>query len=158
MGFSIFSITIDGTFTKNDTPPPISLSVIRVHVTSRTSDGGQRTVTLQMPLSGIKHTIYREPILIEADIVYVELVQLPLGKAILIQYDLMGSNQLYRSSTSNIGQSLVLMVNERPIGARKIDGPIENGQLISFAEIPDDELSQLVLDLKETVRRIKEMH
>ena len=49
------------------------------------------------------------------------------------------------------GQPYRLMVNGNAIGARRIDGAIQDGNFYTFVEVDDEELGQLVLDIKETI-------
>jgi hypothetical protein len=50
-----------------------------------------------------------------------------------------------------MGNRIVFMVNGNAIGARRIDGAIQDGNLYTFVEVDDEELGQLVLDIKETI-------
>ena len=47
------------------------------------------------------------------------------------------------------------MVNGNAIGARRIDGAIQDGNFYTFVEVDDEELGQLVLDIKETIVKLQ---
>ena len=128
---------------------------LRRYVTSRGADLHQLAQKIALPISGIEHTIFTRPILMETEMEGVELVQLPLGKALMIQCDIMGMRTLYRTTTSNLGQSLVFMVNGQAVGSRVIEAPIENGNLLTYLEISDEDLEDLVLGLKKTIKKVQ---
>ena len=130
---------------------------IRVHVSAGRTSMGEQTSTVVMPISDIKYTIYNEALLTEASIVNIELVKVKLGKALFFQFDLLGSRALFRTTTTSKGQSLVLLINGKPAGARKMGYTIQNGQLIMFVEVTDAKLDELVLGLRETIRRVHKM-
>ena len=50
-----------------------------------------------------------------------------------------------------MGSRIVFMVNGNAIGARRIDGAILDGNFYTFVEIDDEELGQLVLNIKQTI-------
>ena len=62
-----------------------------------------------------------------------------------------GARDLYRGSVSHLGARIVFMVNGNAIGARRIDGAIQDGKLYTFVEVEDAALDDLVLDLKESI-------
>jgi hypothetical protein len=49
---------------------------------------------------------------------------------------------------SHQGRRLVLTLNGDARGARRIDGPIADGVLYIFVEVPDEELAALAAELK----------
>jgi len=51
----------------------------------------------------------------------------------------------------SMGGRIVLTVNGNAIGARRIDGAIQDGNLYTFVEVDDEELGQLVLDIKKSL-------
>lgn len=110
--------------------------------------GGQ-VVTL--PVSGISISVQKEPLVNEFEIVNVEMVQVEMGVAMLVQVSPKAARDLYRGSVSNMGGRVVLTVNGTPIGARRIDGAINDGNFYTFVEVDNEELGQLVLDIKETL-------
>jgi hypothetical protein len=101
--------------------------------------------------------LQREPLIHEFEIVNVELVEVDLGLALLIQTSSEGARALYRGTVSNMGGRIVLTVNENPIGARRIDGAIQDGNFYTFVELSDQALADLVLELKESIVELQNM-
>lgn len=117
---------------------------------------GQMTDSVvTMPISGSKIAISREILVSEFEIRQVELVQVELGLAIMLQLSDAGARALYRASVSNNGRRVVLLVNGNAIAARRLDGAITDGKFYTFVEVSDDALSELVLELKRSIREIK---
>lgn len=114
---------------------------------------GGNTVTL--PVSGTTIPIRAQPLVNEFDIRNVEMVKVDMGVAMLLQVGGQGARDLYRGSVSHMGGRIVLMVNGTAIGARRIDRPIQDGNLYTFVEVDEEELGQLVLDIKKTLAQIQ---
>lgn len=112
--------------------------------------------TAVLPLSGTQIPLQSEPLVSEFEIANVEMVKVDMGMAMLIQLTEKGARDLYRGSVSNNGGRVVLTVNGNPIGARRLSGAIENGNFYTFVEIDDEELGQLVLDIKQTLNEIQQ--
>ena len=64
---------------------------------------------------------------------------------------------LYRDSVLHQGLMLYMMVNGKPMGACMISQPIDDGQVVIFAEVPDDQLDKYVADLQDSVAKMKAM-
>lgn len=111
----------------------------------------------QLPVSGTRIALQKEPLVNEFDINNVELVKVDMGLALLIQTNERGARALYRGTVSNMGGRIVLTVNNNPIGARRIDGAIQDGNLYTFVEVDDEELGQLVLDLKASIQQLQDI-
>jgi len=143
---------------KKDEPDLENLKVPRLMVESRGIDyGGMRGTTVQMPVSGTSIALQKEPLVNEFQIANVELVKVEMGLALLVQLNELGSRALYRGTVTNMGQRIVLTVNGNPIGARRIDGAIQNGNFYTFVEIDDEEVGQLVIDLKDSIEKLKHL-
>ena len=106
---------------------------------------------ITLPVSRTTINIEGDPVVNEFDIQNVEMVKVDMGVALLIQTGGQGKRDLYRASVSNMGNRIVFMVNGNAIGARRIDGAIQDGNFYTFVEVDDEELGQLVLDIKETI-------
>lgn len=129
-----------------------NLSVPRLMVEARGVNYGALTGdTVMLPVSGTTISIQGEAVVNEFDILNVEMVKVDMGLALLIQIGGQGARDLYRASVSNMGRRIVLTINGNAIGARRIDGAIQDGNFYTFVEIDDEELGQLVLDIKETI-------
>lgn len=68
-----------------------------------------------------------------------------------------GRQRLNMATGSNQHRRIFLFFNEKPMGARFIDQPIDSGQLFVFLEVPDKELPDYVVDLKESIKRLKDL-
>lgn len=103
-----------------------------------------------LPQSGVRLGVQSSPVLTEGDIVNVEVMQVELGKCVMFQLTSSAARDLYRFSVTNQGRRLVLFLNGTPLGARRIDGPFAEGNVLIFVEVPDAELPKLVENLKKT--------
>jgi hypothetical protein len=114
-----------------------------------------RTIAVELPVSETKIRVLMRPVISEFDIVDVGLVRVELGLCLMFQLTPSAAHDLYRLSVSNQGSRLVLLVNDRPSGARVIEQPIEGGVLYTFVELPDAELPALVQSLKQTAAAVR---
>jgi hypothetical protein len=117
------------------------------------SGGGGLIATL--PKSGVQVRIGAKPVFTEGDVVNVEIVQVELGKCLMFQFTPDGARDLYRVSTSNQSRRLVLFLNNVPLGARRMEGPISDGAVLVFVEVPDEDLTALADNLKKTTAAIQ---
>lgn len=117
--------------------------------------GEMNTRAVVLPMSGTKIYLRKEPLVNEFEIVNVELVQVELGLALMVQLSEKGARELYRSSVTNNGGIVVLTVNGTAIGARRLDGAITDGKYYTFVELPNEELPDLVLDMKDSIAAIQ---
>lgn len=114
--------------------------------------------TVRLPKSGVMINVSSKAMITEGDIVNAEVVQVELGKCLLLQVTPAAARDLYRFTVVNQGRRLVLTLNGVALGARQIDGPFGEGTVIIFVEVTDEELSALVRNLKRTsVELQKEM-
>lgn len=112
---------------------------------------------VKLPTSGTSIALQKEPLVNEFDIANVDLVKVDMGLALLIQTTERGARALYRGTVSNMGGRVVLTVNNNAIGARRVDSAIQNGNFYTFVEVDDEEIGQLVLDMKETIKQLQEL-
>ena len=135
-----------------------NLKVPRLMVESRSvqyGDMGGPVVTL--PVSQTSIPLQKEPVVSEFEIVNVELVKVELGLALMVQTSSTGARQLYRSSVTNMGNRIVLMINGNAVGAQRIGAAIEDGRFFTFVELPDEELGDLVLEIKDSLVELQKM-
>ena len=133
-----------------------NLSVPRLMIETRGVNYGAPTGEIvTLPVSRTTISIQGDPVANEFDILNVEMVKVDLGVALLVQTGGQGKRNLYRASVSNNGNRIVFMVNGNAIGARRIDGVIQDGNFYTFVEVDDKELGQLVLDIKETIVKLQ---
>jgi hypothetical protein len=110
---------------------------------------------VELPISGVRVTIGTKPVFTEGDVVDVDLVQVELGKCLMFQLTPTAARDLYRLTGSSQGRRLVLMLNQVPVGARRIDAPLADGRVLIFAEISDAALPVLVTNLKKTTAELQ---
>lgn len=134
-----------------------NLSVPRLMVENRgVNYGALGADLLTLPVSGTSIQVQAEPLVNEFEITNVEMVKVDMGIALLVQVSLKGARDLYRGSVSRMGGRIVFTVNGNAIGARRIDGAIQDGNFYTFVEVDDEEVGQLVLDIKESIVAIQE--
>jgi hypothetical protein len=112
--------------------------------------GNGEGTAVTLPQSGVQVTVNSKPVITEGDIVNVEMVQVELGKALMFQLTPTASRDFYRLTGTHQGRRLVLVVDNVPLGARRIDGVIMNGVVFVFAEIPESAMPALVDNLKKS--------
>ena len=134
-----------------------NLRVPRLILEARGVNYGALTAdTVTLPVSGTKIALRKEPLVSEFEITNVELVKVELGLALLVQTSELGARALYRGTVTGMGGRIVLTVNGNPIGARRVEAPIQDGNFYTFVELEDEALGQLVLDMKETIAYLQE--
>jgi hypothetical protein len=121
-------------------------SEVRFYLEAAGGDG----TPITLPRSGVHLTVNPKPVITEGDIVNVELVKVDLGLCLLFQLTPAGVRDFYRMSVSHQGRRIALVVEGVALGARIIDGPVTNGVIFVFAELPDEELPALVEKLKRS--------
>lgn len=123
----------------------------RFHLESATNDGTPVT----LPQSGVGLLASVKPVLTEGDVVNVELVQVELGRCLLFQLTPAAARDFYRMSVASQGRRLILFLNGRALGARRIEGPIADGAIFVFVEVPEADLPALVDALKKTTAALQ---
>jgi hypothetical protein len=106
--------------------------------------------TVELPVSGVRLGIGAKPVLTEGDVVAVELMQVELGRCLMFQLTPAAARDLFRLSGASQGRRLVLLLNQVPVGARRIDGPIGDGRIFLFVEVAEPALPALVANLQQT--------
>lgn len=116
---------------------------------------GEAGTPVVLPQSGVRVVANPSPVITEADIVNVELVQVDLGKCLLFQLTPAAARDFYRLSVAHQGRRLVLVIDGAPLGARRIDGAIADGAVFVFVELPDAALPSLVDNLKKSAAALQ---
>lgn len=147
------AVLLSGCNTRSTKPTHL----MRFHIETSSRDAGKRTRLAKLPVSGLSFTVDNQPSLFEGDIVNVELVQVNMGLCLFFQFTDRAARELYRLSVTHTKQALVLFVNDRAIGFQKLNRAIENGQLFMFVEVPDEDLPELIQNLKTSTKRVWEM-
>lgn len=110
---------------------------------------------IELPVSQVQVPVYPRVALSQTDVSNVELVHVDLGLCLMFEFTPGAGRVLFRLSSSNIGRRLVVTLNGRPLGARLIEGPIQDGRLLVFVEVSDEELPATAVNLKRTVHEIQ---
>lgn len=111
---------------------------------------GEAGVPLRLPVSGVTVTVGAKPVIVEYDFVNAEAVQGELGRCLWLQLTPAAARDLSRLSVTSPGRRLVLVLNDAPVGARRIEQALGNGTLMVFVETPDDDLAAIVARLQRT--------
>jgi hypothetical protein len=127
-------------------PRDYTPSIARFFLEAANADG----TPVMLPKSGVRLSVNSKPVVTEGDIVNVELVQVDLGKCLLVQLTPSATRDFYRLSVTHQGRRLVMTVNGETLGARRLDGVITNGVIYVFVEVSDDDLPALVDNLKKS--------
>lgn len=110
-----------------------------------------------LPHSGVTFLAETQPLLFEGDVVNIELVQVDIGLCVLFQFSDRAARALYRTSVERSGSRIFLFLNGQPIGARRFDGAIDDGNLFMFLEVADADLPKLVGDMRASLEKIKRL-
>jgi hypothetical protein len=105
---------------------------------------------LRLPVSGVTIPVEPNSHFAEFDVEKVEAVKLELGDALAFKLSSTAGRDLYRLSVANQGKRLVTVLNGRPIGARRIEGPLAQGYIVTYVELPDVDLEKLARNIELT--------
>ncbi len=129
-------------------PSPLDQPLIaRFYLEARPGTPG---VTVQLPVSKTLLNINPKPVLVETDLANVEFAKVSLGWCLYFQFNAAAARDLYRLTSANQGGRLVLTLNDTPVGARPIDQVIADGNLLTFVELPNEQLPPIAERLKRT--------
>lgn len=145
--FLVLALLGAGCQTPPSAPPPLAPLVARFYLETKPSDAG---VPVKLPQSGLIITVAPKPVLVEYDIVNAEIAQVELGRCLLVQVSPAAARDLYRLTVSAVGRRLLLALNDQFVGARPIEAALDDGVVLIFLEMPDDQLPALVARLKLT--------
>ena len=102
----------------------------------------------------ISLAVHPDPVFSETDLVNVDLVKVDLGLCLSFDLNDSAGRDLYRLTVNRQGRRLVLSLNNAPVGVRMIDQPLSSGNILIFVELPDEELEELVTNLKKTTEEV----
>ncbi len=115
-------------------------------------------MNLSLSKSGLNYNVFAEPIVKSWNVLNVEAVRVQSGKmALRFYFDDEGQRELYRDSVTNRGRMIITVVDDIPIGARQIDGPMPGGIFYTFTELSDEELLDLVAKMKESLKEVNQL-
>lgn len=121
--------------------------VARFYLETTPNEAG---LAVQLPSSGVHLNVAPKPVFVEYDLINAEVAQVDLGLCLLVQLTPAASRDLYRLSVGSVGRRLVLSLNDKLLGARRIERAMSDGNIMVFVEVPDAELPGLVNRIKRT--------
>jgi hypothetical protein len=134
------------------TPPPPDYTPTLARFFIESPSG---TVGMTLPQSGVQVAVSAKPVITEFDFVDVAVAQVELGRCLMFQLAPAAARDLYRLSVPNQGRRLVLVVNGTPLGARRIERPLDDGAVLVFVELPDEALPGLAANLRKTTAELQ---
>ncbi len=126
--------------------------VARFYIEMNPSEGYNQPIRL--PVSGTSLAVHPDPVFSETDLVNVDLVKVDLGLCLSFDLNDSAGRDLYRLTVNRQGRRLILSLNNAPVGVRMIDQPLSSGNILIFVELPDEELEELVTNLKKTTEEV----
>lgn len=105
---------------------------------------------VKMPLSEVEIAVQPEAVISEFDYLSVEPVKLELGTCLFFRLKPAAARDFYGITVANQGKRLVLLINGKPVGARRIEAPIADGRIHIFVEAPDEAVEELGEQLRKT--------
>lgn len=103
---------------------------------------------LELPQSLVHIPVRAQPVLSSSDVTSVEVVGSEMGKALQVRFTPSAAQELQRVSAAAGRRRLVLAINGVPLGALRLSGPITEGQIAVFLEVPDVYLPRLLTNLR----------
>jgi hypothetical protein len=128
------------------TPKDYDMVIARFFVEINPAGGYAENMVL--PLSQVDVPVSPKPVISEIDIVDVDLVQVDIGLCLNFKLTAAAARDLYRLSVNNLGRRLVLTLNGVPYGVRRMNTPLSYGEIMIFAELSDEDLEEMVKNLK----------
>lgn len=110
----------------------------------------------RLPTSGVSIAVESKSYFTEYDIEACDVVNNELGKGLAFKLTPQAGRDLYRFSVTNQGKRVVTMVNGRPIGARRIDGGWSQGYIVTYVEVPEDQLEAMAKNIARTSKDLRE--
>ncbi|MCH6255776.1 hypothetical protein MLD52_04410 [Puniceicoccaceae bacterium K14] len=108
-----------------------------------------------LPISDVRIPVKNEASISEYDILDVSAVDTEYGKCLQFNLTPAASRDFYRESVSNQGRRLVLLVNGKAMGVRRVDGANDSGTIYIFAEIAEEDLVEYAKEMKGTILEIR---
>src|SRR5690625_5059561 len=108
-----------------------------------------------LPVSGSHLTVKSKAAFGETDIASATEVETEFGPAVMLVFRSRSTPDFYRKTISNQGKRMAITVNGVPLGAYYIDRPIEDGRILFFLEVPDEDLPEIVRSIQKTSDEIR---
>ena len=135
--------------------PPVQSLRFHEQVTAALPPTYARPVTI--PSTRQQLTINPEPTLTERDVFDARLEPTSSGDAIVLRFDAHGANLLTEMTTRLRGQSVVVLVNDRPVATLLVEHANTTGQLLFIGDLTDAQTKSLVDSLNKTANRHHDM-
>lgn len=103
---------------------------------------------LVLPQSGVRIGVAPQPVLTAQDLDSIDVAQAEFGPCLLFRAKSAAQPALQHVAEEGRGRRLVLVVNGRALGARRIDTAFADGRVFIFVEVPESDLASLVAELK----------
>lgn len=129
---------------------------VRLYEQSDAALPAENVQTAVIPHSDLKLTINPFPTLTEQDVQSAELYNTSGGKAVFLRFDPHGEIVLDEMTTRLRGQYIVVMINNHPVSAWRVDQRIINGQFLIEGEFTDEEAQKIVDDLNKLSKMNKQ--
>lgn len=123
----------------------------RFHLESADGEG----LPAVLPRSGVVLRLNPKPVLTEVDLAGADVAQVELGRCLLLNLTPAAARDLYRLSVVHQGRRMALQLDGAFVGARRIEGPISDGRVFIFLEMPDEALPGVVDELRKTAAAIR---
>ena len=146
-GLMLLALALGWAGCKSRVPEGYDPLALRFFMEARDSEQG---LVMTLPLTAASVPVRAKAVFTEADVLNAEVVRVDLGQCLLVQMTPAAARDLYRLTGTNQGYRLVLTANDRPVGVRRIDRAIDDGNLLIFLEVADEELAEMVTRVKET--------
>lgn len=114
------------------------------------------SAVVRLPTSGVSIAVEPKSYFTEYDIEGCEVVNNELGKGLAFRLTAQAGRDLYRLSVPNQGKRIVTLINGRAIGARRIDGALSQGYIVTYVEVPEEELEEMAKNITKTSADLRE--
>lgn len=148
---ALFGVVLLGACASAGKPGERTGITARFHLESSDGEG----LPAVLPRSGVVLRLNPKPVLTEADIAGADVAEVELGRCLLLTLTPAAGRDLYRLSVAHQGRRMALQLDGAFIGARRIDGPISDGRIFIFLELPDEALPGVVAELRKTAATIR---
>jgi hypothetical protein len=120
------------------------------------ADADANSVVVRLPKSGVMIAVEPKSYFTEYDIEACEAVANELGKSLAFRFTSQASGDLFRMSVPNQGKRLVTTINGRAVGARRIESAINQGYLVTYVELPEEDLEEMAKNITRTSTDLRE--
>jgi hypothetical protein len=114
------------------------------------ADQREAGALIRLPTSGTTVRVQPKSLFTEYDVTKVDVVNNEFGPALMFQFTSDASRDLFRQTLTAQGRRIVTTVNGQPVGAIRIDRPISQGVILTYVELPPEDLIKLASDITRT--------